>query len=108
MLVLQAAAETTGPADYAEVLRVPAMSVGLYRLAAGAHDPQRPHTEDEVYVVLRGRGRLQAASGSAPAVPGAVLFVPAGEEHRFVDIEEELEVVVLFAPAEYSLAAPAE
>jgi len=101
MLVLQAAAETTGPADYAEVLRVPAMSVGLYRLAAGAHDPQRPHTEDEVYVVLRGRGRLQAASGSAPAVP-------AGEEHRFVDIEEELEVVVLFAPAEYSLAAPAE
>lgn len=35
-------------------------------------------------------------------MPGAVLFVPAGEEHRFVDIEEPLDVIVVFGPAEYT------
>ena len=35
--------------------------------------------------------------------PG-VVFVPAGEEHRFVDVEEDLTVFVVFGPAEYSRA----
>lgn len=91
-------------ATYAEMLRVPAMSVGRYRIPAGGDDPQEPHAEDEVYVVLAGRGILRAESGDALAVPGATLFVPAGEEHRFVEIEEGLDVVVVFAPAEYTLA----
>ena len=43
---------------YREFLRVPAMSAGLYVLAAGATDPQRPHHEDEMYHVIRGRGRF--------------------------------------------------
>jgi mannose-6-phosphate isomerase-like protein (cupin superfamily) len=92
--------------DYTEVLRVPSMSVGWYHLPAGSADPQQPHTEDEVYVVLRGRGRLWTPTRDAAAVPGAILYVPAAEEHRFVDIEEDLDVVVLFAPAEHTLAVP--
>lgn len=87
---------------YDELLRVPALSVGRYLLPAGADDLQQPHTEDEVYVVRAGRGILRAPSGDAPAVAGAVLFVPAGEQHRFVEIEEPLDVIVLFAPAEYT------
>ena len=46
---------------YREFLRVPAMSTGLYVLAAGATDPQSPHHEDEMYYVLRGRARFRAA-----------------------------------------------
>lgn len=87
---------------YDELLRVPALSVGRYTLPAGADDPQQPHTEDEVYVIRSGCGVLRATAGDAPAVAGAVLFVPAGEEHRFVDITEPLDVLVLFAPAEHS------
>lgn len=105
MRVLEPMGGADRDAVYAELLRVPAMSVGHYRLAAGATDPQEPHTEDEVYVVLSGRGVLRTPAADAAAVPGAVLYVPAGEEHRFVEIEESLEVIVLFAPAEYSLAA---
>jgi quercetin dioxygenase-like cupin family protein len=37
--------------------------------------------------------------------PGSVIYVPAGEEHRFTDIAEDLAVVVFFGPAEYSRAA---
>lgn len=87
---------------YDELLRVPALSVGRYQLPAGATDTQQPHTEDEVYVIRSGRGTLRTPTGDAPAVPGAVLFVPAGEEHRFVEIVEPLDVLVLFAPAEYA------
>ena len=32
------------------------------------------------------------------------LYVPAHEVHRFVDVTEDLAVVVVFAPAEGSLA----
>ena len=46
---------------YREFLRVPAMSAGLYVLAPGAVDPQRPHHEDEMYYVVRGRARFRAA-----------------------------------------------
>ncbi|HXE76131.1 MAG TPA: cupin domain-containing protein [Candidatus Xenobia bacterium] len=83
-----------------EFLRVPAMSLSTYRLAAGATDPQRPHTEDEVYYVVRGRARFRAGDENCAVEPGTVLFVEAGVEHRFHSIEEDLELLVVFAPAE--------
>lgn len=93
--------ESTAP-RYEELLRVPALSVGQYRIPVGGEDPQQPHTEDEIYVVRAGRAILRTPAGDAAAVPGAVLFVPAGEEHRFVEIEEPLDVIVVFGPAEYA------
>ena len=90
---------------YVEQLRVPDLSVGLYRIPAGGVDPQSPHTEDEVYVVLAGRATLVGDdTGSVPVGPGSVLFVPAGEGHRFVDITEDLVTVVVFGPAERTRA----
>ena len=85
---------------YLEFLREPAMSAGLYVLPAGGKDLQSPHTEDEVYVVLRGRAQIRLGETDCPVTAGAVVYVPAGIEHHFHDIEEDLEVLVLFAPAE--------
>jgi len=85
---------------YAEFLRVPAMSAGLYVLPAGAADPQRPHHEDEMYYVLRGRARFKAGDEDRDVSAGSVLFVSAEVEHRFYDVREELAVLVFFAPAE--------
>jgi mannose-6-phosphate isomerase-like protein (cupin superfamily) len=61
-------------------------------------DDQSPHAEDEVYVVSSGRGRLVTDDGSVAVEPGSVIYVPAGQAHRFTDIEEDLAIVVLFAP----------
>ncbi|GIJ47756.1 hypothetical protein Val02_46420 [Virgisporangium aliadipatigenens] len=91
-------------ANYVEHLSVPDLSVGTYSIAAGGADGQGPHTEDEIYVVTAGRARLVTESGEADAVPGAVLFVPAGEVHRFVEISEDFAALVIFGPAEYSRA----
>lgn len=41
-----------------EFIRHPALSVGLYVLEPGEPDRQLPHTEDEIYYVVEGRGRI--------------------------------------------------
>ena len=85
---------------YREFLRVPALSAGLYVLPAGGTDHQKPHREDEIYYVLRGRARFKAGSEDREVSPGSVIFVAAEVGHRFYDITEELAVLVIFAPAE--------
>ena len=87
---------------YLEFVRSPELSTGLYVLPAGGVDRQSPHTEDEVYVVLGGRARIAVGSEDSPVGPGSVVFVEAGVDHRFHDIEEDLAVVVVFAPPEGS------
>lgn len=94
----------TGHADagrpYWEFLREATMSGGLYRLAAGADDPQQPHAEDEVYVVLAGAAVLRAGDEEAEVHSGTVAFVPAHVPHRFERITDDLAVLVVFAPPE--------
>ena len=85
---------------YLEFLRRDSMSCGLYVLEPGADDPQQPHEEDEVYVVLAGRARLTAAGQDQPVGPGSVLLVARTVPHRFTDVTERLSVLVFFAPAE--------
>jgi mannose-6-phosphate isomerase-like protein (cupin superfamily) len=85
-----------------EFLRVPSLSLGVYHLKAGEADRQRPHTEDEVYYVLNGRARFRAGAEERAVGPGAILFVERLVDHRFVDITEDLTVLVFFAPAEGS------
>lgn len=85
---------------YWEMLRIPPMSVGFYALARRGLDPQSPHQQDEIYVVLRGRAQITIAGHSHAVAPGTVAFVPARVEHRFHSIEEPLELLVVFAPAE--------
>jgi mannose-6-phosphate isomerase-like protein (cupin superfamily) len=96
---------------WAELLSVPDLSFGIYVLPAGGTDPQDPHTEDEVYVVLAGRAQFTAGDETVACGPGDetvacgpgdILFVPALVPHKFHDITDELRVVVVFGPAEYS------
>jgi mannose-6-phosphate isomerase-like protein (cupin superfamily) len=85
---------------YLEFLRVPAMSAGVYVLPKGGTDPQKPHQEDEMYYVVRGRARMKIGSDHAEVRAGSVMFVEAELEHGFYDVVEDLEVLVFFAPAE--------
>lgn len=85
-----------------EFLRVPALSMGLYVLSAGAVDQQQPHTEDEVYYVVSGRGTIRVADEDRPVSAGSLVYVAANVEHRFHTISEDLTVLVFFAPAEYT------
>jgi mannose-6-phosphate isomerase-like protein (cupin superfamily) len=90
---------------YLEFLRLPGLSMGLYALPAGGRDPQQPHTEDEVYYVVAGQAEMMVGDESQPVGPGSIVYVAAGVPHRFHTIAEELKILVVFAPAEYSQAA---
>jgi mannose-6-phosphate isomerase-like protein (cupin superfamily) len=103
---LRAARAQAGRA-YLEFLRVAALSMGLYELPAGGVDPQQPHTEDEVYYVARGAGQIRVGDEDRAVAAGSVVFVAAGVAHRFHSITEDLAILVVFAPAEYSLAGNA-
>lgn len=90
------------PNQYREHLAVPDLSVGTYCIPVGGKDGQEPHSEDEIYVVMRGRARLCVDSGEVEVGPGSVVYVAAGEVHQFLDVSEDLSILVVFAPAERS------
>jgi mannose-6-phosphate isomerase-like protein (cupin superfamily) len=83
--------------EYLEFLNVPALSCGLYSLAAGSKDMQAPHDEDEVYFVLQGKARMRLGDEEREVVPGSLLYVEAATQHSFFEIEEDMLLLVLFA-----------
>jgi mannose-6-phosphate isomerase-like protein (cupin superfamily) len=87
---------------YLEFLKVPDLSMGLYVLPADGTDPQSPHTEDEVYYVVSGKAKVKVADEDRDVKTGSIVYVPKNVEHKFHSVEEELTILVFFAPAEYS------
>lgn len=85
------------------------LSLSVVRWPAGSEDSQGTHAEDEVYYVLAGRARLVAAAHDAEVSAGDVIFVAAGQEHRFHDITEDLTTLVFWSPphGRTSTASPA-
>ena len=84
--------------SYAEFLRRPGISMGIYHLPVGGRDPQHPHSADEVYVVLAGRAVLDVEGHRLDMQRGRVVSVDVGADHRFVEVTEDLSVMVIFAP----------
>lgn len=87
---------------YLEFLKVPDLSVGIYVLPAGGTDPQSPHTEDEIYYVVSGRAKILVAEKERDVKAGSIVYVEKNVAHHFHSVEEDLTVLVFFAPAEYS------
>jgi mannose-6-phosphate isomerase-like protein (cupin superfamily) len=84
-----------GNGGYDVVHRSPGLEIGVYVLVAPEPDTQQPHEDDEVYVVLEGRGVLEVAGNSFSVAEGDALFVEAGADHRFTGYES-LSVLVIF------------
>jgi mannose-6-phosphate isomerase-like protein (cupin superfamily) len=80
-------------------LAVPIFSHGslvveLY--APVGHDPQKPHTRDEIYFVTLGRGLFFDGERHHSVEPGSFIFVPAGQVHRFEDFSSDFVAWVAF------------
>jgi mannose-6-phosphate isomerase-like protein (cupin superfamily) len=97
-----AARRKASSADYLELFREGSMSAGVYLLPKDAFDPQQPHSEDEMYYIVSGRGRFTCGGEEIEVTAGEAIFVPKGVEHRFHDIAEDMTLVVVFAPPEAS------
>jgi mannose-6-phosphate isomerase-like protein (cupin superfamily) len=83
---------------YLQFLNKSTLSLGLYVLPAGADDTQSPHLEDEIYYVVFGRGTIDVAGERRAVGPGSIVYVAREVPHRFVEITEDLSILVFFAP----------
>lgn len=94
--VAEAMRKLPGPAGerFAPVLEHGSLVVEIY--APRSHDPQTPHTRDEIYVVVQGQGEFVNGPDRMTFVPGDVLFVPAGVVHRFENFTDDFIVWVFF------------
>ncbi len=70
------------------------LELGLY--APRGEDPQTPHDQDEVYIVMQGQGTLTVDGERHEFRPGDALFVPAGAVHRFEEFTPDLALWVVF------------
>lgn len=92
------AGQRAGEDAYVQFINRGSMSLGLYVLPAGSEDTQTPHLEDEIYYVVSGRGDILVDGERRPVQPGSIVFVEKHVDHRFVDITEDLSILVFFAP----------
>ena len=83
---------------YEIVHRSRGLELGVYVLVAPEADRQQPHEDDEIYIVLEGRGVLEVEDQRVDLREGSAVFVPAGAQHRFVGYEL-LSVLVIFERA---------
>ena len=93
-----AAALSKGPPP-AGNLAVPIFSHGSLAVelyTPTGHDPQKPHTRDEIYLVTRGEGRFFDGTERHAVAAGSFIFVPAGQVHRFEDFSTDFAVWVAF------------
>ena len=74
-------------------------------------DPNRqtPHTQDELYVIVRGQGLLWHDGKRDSFGPGDIMFIAAGTEHHFESFTDDLAVwVVFYGPAGGEVPATAQ
>ena len=83
---------------FVDALAHGSMSVELFAPGASGlgKDIQQPHMQDELYVVQRGQSGFWLQSERSTVMPGDVLFVPAGAEHRFEDFSADFVTWVIF------------
>lgn len=85
--------------SFTELLRTPSLSCAIYRLPAGSTDMQHAHEEDELYVVLEGRGRLRIEDRDHEVRQGTILYVRAACDHAFFDIQDDITALAFFGSA---------
>lgn len=88
------AAEAADDGMYGVLMTHGSLEIGFYRPPGS--DPQEPHEQDEVYVVISGHGYFVMDGERRPFEPGEALFVPAGVEHRFEDFSADFSAWVIF------------
>ena len=90
---LRITAESERPV-YGVLLERGTLELGFYKPQGS--DPQKPHDQDEIYVIQSGRGYFVHGDKREPFEAGEALFVPAGDTHHFEDFSDDFAAWVVF------------
>ena len=79
---------------YGVLLEHGTLELGYYK--PDGVDPQNPHDQDEVYIIMSGSGYFVVEDDRQPFQAGDALFVPAFVAHRFEDFTDDFAAWVIF------------
>lgn len=82
---------------FLDFLKVRNLEAGIIVLHPGEKDTQEPHSDDELYYVIKGRALMELGRNKLQVNEGSIVFVPAGMNHRFYGNDSELVVLYMFA-----------
>ena len=92
----EAEARIPGPAGERAVLVLQRGTLDVKLSIPAPPNKQTPHEQDELYVVIRGRGVLVHDGKRTPFVSGDILFIAAGTEHHYTDFSNDLALWRIF------------
>lgn len=85
------------PVYWKEIYNSETLRAGYYHLKKGATDDQNPHEFDEVYWIENGKSKIRIGERDFEIQKGDVIYVQAKHVHFFHEIEEDLDILVLFS-----------
>lgn len=82
---------------FVDVMDTPTMEVGIINLKKDQEDTQQPHTSDEIYYVISGRGTIEIDGIKNEVNTGKIIYIPRKIRHSFHAFSNELIVLYIFA-----------
>lgn len=80
--------------SFVELMRKGKASVEYY--APVGVDLQKPHDQDEIYVIISGTGFFDLDGVKTPFKPADLIFVEAGVAHKFENFSDDFSTWVIF------------
>ena len=80
---------------FIDVMDTPTMAVGIINLKKDQKDTQQPHTSDEIYYVISGRGTIEIDGIKNEVNPGKIIYITKKIHHSFHAISNELIVLYI-------------
>ena len=85
-----------GKLSMSEFLRTPSLSCSIYHVPAGSDEMSKAHEEDELYLILEGKGQLRIEDTVHSVQQGTLMYVHAACDHSYFDVEESITALVFF------------
>ena len=72
------------------------LEAGILRLEEGDNDIQAPHSINEMYFVVEGKGSIEIEGKTRAVKSGDFIFVPANAHHKFTLDSNSKSLLVIY------------
>jgi len=74
-------------------LKAETMEVGLFTYPANTQAKEHAHPNEQVMVVLKGRGKWKVGDEEKVLGPGELVYMPPNVPHSLQTLDEELQII---------------
>lgn len=84
-------------------LNVETMEVGIINLKKGQKDTQQPHSFDEIYYIISGKGTIEIDGIKNDVNPGKIIYIPKKVHHSFHAISDKIIALYIISGSFWNL-----